>query len=394
MTQELGGAHTAGHDPGHHRASGGLAAPGSPQPDPRSANPGPAPLEWASPDAERPDLAERASAPVRLDGITRERSGERDAWHPGSVPLRPLDVGDILDGTFSAVRRSPRATLGLSAALISVQQLLLAGAQVATGDLPTASGVSPASGPLRFVGGLGGVIGLVLSGIIGAVLTGMIVVVVSDDVLGRKATVAGVWRRVRPRLWALVAASAAISLLPFLGLLLFIVPGVILWTAWSLTVPALVLERLGPIRALRRSWRLAWPDFWRVFGLRGLSVLLGSLMQYLVVIPFAVIAGLLAVALGAGESDQLPFIAWALIALGSITGGMISQPFLAGVLTLLYVDRRMRAEGLDIALQLQRRRAGALRRTGADGDAGGDRSGASGGRRPVPALATEPGTAP
>jgi hypothetical protein len=37
--------------------------------------------------------------------------------------------------------------------------------------------------------------------------------------------------------------------------------------------------------------------------------------------------------------------------LGSIAAGMITAPFLAGVLALLYLDRRMRAEGLDLVLR-------------------------------------------
>src|SRR3984885_11885612 len=32
---------------------------------------------------------------------------------PGVIPLRPLSVGEILDGAFTAVRRNPKATLGL-----------------------------------------------------------------------------------------------------------------------------------------------------------------------------------------------------------------------------------------------------------------------------------------
>ena len=33
---------------------------------------------------------------------------------PGIVPLRPLGVGEILDGAFTSMRRYPKATLGLS----------------------------------------------------------------------------------------------------------------------------------------------------------------------------------------------------------------------------------------------------------------------------------------
>jgi hypothetical protein len=134
---------------------------------------------------------------------------------------------------------------------------------------------------------------------------------------------------------------------------------VILWGAWALTTPALVLEGLGPFQALRRSWQLAWPSFPRVWSIRTLSELLAMLMQYLVAVPFAVAGTLVALALGADEGSQLPVIALVLVVLGGIAAGTLTAPFLAGVLALLYVDRRMRAEGLDLVLQRQARLGGA-----------------------------------
>ena len=94
----------------------------------------------------------------------------------------------------------------------------------------------------------------------------------------------------------------------------------------------------------------------RVWGIRSLSVILAWLMQNLIVIPFALLGALIGVGLGAGE-DPLPWPALALVVLGTIVAGTVVEPFLAGVVALLYVDRRMRAEGLDIAVQLRIRRA-------------------------------------
>jgi hypothetical protein len=51
------------------------------------------------------------------------------------------------------------------------------------------------------------------------------------------------------------------------GLLLLIVPGVILYVMWSVSAPALVEERLGPIEALGRSRELTRGARWKVFGL-------------------------------------------------------------------------------------------------------------------------------
>jgi hypothetical protein len=247
--------------------------------------------------------------------------------------------------------------IGLAALLVTLQEVLAFAAQVGTGDVPTLFGAFAGSASLQLVGGIGAIVGLVLSALIGAMLTGMIVVVVSDDVLGYRVGAGEVWRRVRPRVPALLAAALIAGVVPYIGLIFLVLPGALLWGGWALTTPALVIEGLGPLQAVRRAWRLGFPDFWRVWGIRSLSVLLSFVMQGLVVIPFAALGALLAAIVGADPSDPLPLVALACVVLGSILGGILTQPFLAGVLALLYIDRRMRAEGLDIVMQQQARAA-------------------------------------
>jgi hypothetical protein len=270
------------------------------------------------------------------------------------IPLRPLGVGELLDGTFSTIRRNPRATVGLAALLVALQQVISLAVQLATNGLPTqVGGETPSIQVL--IGGFGGITSALVAAVIGAVITGMLVVVVSEDVLGRRVTAADVWRRIRPRVWALLLAAAIAGILPYVGLLFLILPGLILWSLWALTTPALVLEGLGPFAALRRSAQLAGPALVRVFGVRTLSVLMGLLIQVLIALPFGLIAALIVVA-GDGEPGTTATVAiLALDALGGILAGMITAPFLAGVLALLYIDRRMRAEGLDFVLRRQER---------------------------------------
>jgi hypothetical protein len=236
---------------------------------------------------------------------------------------------------------------------VTVQELVTLAAEALTGQLPTPV-VNVRRGSTAELGAtFTGIIGYVLAAIVGAVLTGMIVVVVTQDVLGRRTSIRDVTRAVRPRLGALLVASIMAGALPYLGLVALVAPGVLLWGTWALTTPALIVEGLGPFRALRRSWRLAFPTFWRVWGIRALSVLIGLLMQFMLVLPFVVAASGLASWLHADTSQSLPPPVLALTALGSIVAGTVVSPFLAGVLALLYVDRRMRAEALDILWQRQ-----------------------------------------
>jgi hypothetical protein len=274
------------------------------------------------------------------------------------IPLRPLGVGELLDGTFSTIRRNPRATVGLAALLVTLQQVISLAVQLGTNGLPTQVGVGDETASIEaLIGGFGGITSALVSAVIAAVITGMLVVVVSEDVLGRRVSAAEVWRRIRPRLWPLLLAAAMAGILPYVGLLFLIIPGLILWALWALTTPALVLEGLGPIAALRRSAQLARPALIRVWGVRTLSVLIGLLIQVLIALPFGLI-GVLIVVAGDGDPGSTATVAiLALDVLGAIVAGMITAPFLAGVLALLYIDRRMRAEGLDFVLRRQERTA-------------------------------------
>lgn len=325
-------------------------------------HPAPAAETWSSPDAGDGRWASPGGAagpPSAGRPASALATADPPVYRPqpGGIPLRPLGVGDLLDGTFTTIRHNPRATIGLAAVLVTVQQAVVVAAELLTGGLPTLTGFAEETFSAQALGGYGGIVGTLLSAVVGAILTGMLVIVVSEDVLGRRITAGQVWARIRPRIWALLLASAIAGLLPYLGLVFLIVPGVILWGAWALTTPALVLEGLGPIAALRRSWRLCWPSFGRVWSVRTLSELLAALMQYLVAVPFALVGTLTAFAIGADEGDQLPVLAFVLIVLGGIAAGTLTAPFLAGVLALLYVDRRMRSEGLDLVLRRQARAA-------------------------------------
>jgi hypothetical protein len=141
-----------------------------------------------------------------------------------------------------------------------------------------------------------------------------------------------------------------------------------LLVACSLALPTVVLERQGPARALGRSFRLVRGSWWRVLGvtlLAGLIVLVAALVLQ---IPFNLIAR----AAGGGGSGFAAFtdpsnvavLSVVITTIGTIVSGAITRPIEAGVGVLLYVDLRMRKEGLDLALQT------AARHEHAEGDDG------------------------
>jgi hypothetical protein len=305
---------------------------------------------------------------------------------PGVIPLRPIAVGEILDGAFTSIRRNPKATLGIAAVVLtisavittSLEVLLLSRLGLNTGTDQTLTGAQLA-GMLAVVIP-SGLTALVLAFIVQILLTGLLTAVVGRSVLGDRITAGEAWRIALPRLPALLLATLLTGLaligpwaglaavlialgvagapgglviaVGFLGAIASLVLDVWFWTMFSMSAAAVVLERQGPAHALGRSWRLVRKSFWRVFGillLAGIIVLVASSVLRL---PFTVISA--AFSSGSAPLTQAiqPSVASLVIgAVGSIIAGAITQPISAGVTVLLYVDLRMRREGLDLALQ-------------------------------------------
>jgi hypothetical protein len=299
------------------------------------------------------------------------------AGQPGVIPLRPLAAGEILAGALAVVRRHPRVVLGLSAAVAAVTTLLQRAADAALGSpssgtrlstdgsSPSAQQVLSALRDLVLAGGVTAVTALAAQ----VLLTGMVTAVLGRSVLGRAAPLPDVWHEVRPRLptvlgitltvlvgltlvWAVaigVVAAAGYTggsaAAVFLGLLL-VGPAVVVsvWLAVmsGLAGPAAVLERQGVEAALRRSFRLVRGSFWRVFGILVLVQVAAALAGLLVLGLFSGLAALLsALPGGAAPGSQV------VDGVATVVTGTLTYPVVAGAVGLLYVDLRMRREGLD-----------------------------------------------
>jgi hypothetical protein len=261
------------------------------------------------------------------------------------VPLRPLSVGEILDGAFTAIRRYPRTVLGLSASIAAVQQLLGFVVDVSTGGF-----ASPTAGRFTALGTVSGIITLLINAVLATALMGMLTLVIGDAVIGRSAPLRTVWARLRPLMWRLLLASFLAAILPWLGLIALIVGGVLLWVALAFTTPALVLERLTVRQALRRSWRLTMASFWRVLGIRLLAWLLAAVLGGILAIPGTIVAFLSAANSFESGDSSLGLGAEIAIRLSSLLANASTLPFVAGVVALLYIDCRMRTEALDVTL--------------------------------------------
>jgi len=85
-----------------------------------------------------------------------------------------------------------------------------------------------------------------------------------------------------------------------------------------------------------------------VLGIRALTYIVVTAVADAVAIPFSVVGQ---VVLVGTTSTGAMLIGTAIASIGSAIGQIITAPFNAGVVVLLYADRRMRSEAFDLVLQ-------------------------------------------
>ncbi len=312
---------------------------------------------------------------------------------PGGVPLRPLAVGDILSGAFTLIRRNPGATLGLAAIVQTIYGIC--GAFISWAELnavhrlrtslpqqPTSTQVNHALGQFFSSFGPYVLLNVGLAFVFQAILTGMLTGAIGRGLLGNKITIGEAWRIARVPavigvsllvalilivLWLPVAAivvAFSVAHIPA-GAVLAVVVGFIaaglatiwIWIRLTLAVPAVVLENVGPVTALKRSWQLVQGSWWRVFGITLLAWIVVAFIAFVLQLPFTILgmvvggSSSLSSMFGTTAAAAAPSIGSVIIgAIGSIIAATCARPISAGVTVLLYTDMRIRREGLDLAL--------------------------------------------
>lgn len=300
----------------------------------------------------------------------------------GVIPLRPLDLGAIYGGAIAAIRRNPGVMVGLTAVFVVITQLITFLAQIPL----TRISVDPDAesddvlADLGMAAGASAGVGLI-SGIVTLFLTGVLTVAVARSVMGDRTGPGQALRALGPRILPLIG----LSILQFLAVLLpaVLVAGVVvvlgatageagpivavlvallfllalaagyiaLIPTFTLAYPAVVLEGVGPIAALKRGYELQKPGFWRVLGILLLTYLITGIVTIIVSIPFMIVGAIIDGGDGQDTLAALTVPALAVTTVGAAIGQLLTAPFLAGVQTLLYVDQRMRNEQFDQVLR-------------------------------------------
>jgi hypothetical protein len=289
------------------------------------------------------------------------------------LPLRPLTVADVLDGSVRAVRRVVAPTIALVLVVLGPLQLLtnLAISRIAPGlvggglaglfDPESFLAAEFAAGPLVLVNLLAGLLGYLLSLIASAGVVALLLALDRGEALSLGAALSVAVRVLLAVLvasfllsslagsigLAVLVASIVVLVLPVIGPIVFVlvvlpvlIAGIALTVALtSVVVPVAVVERGGPIQTLVRAVTIVARRPLAIAGITLLMAIVVGILAVAIQLPVVLLAGI------------VPAGGWAVEALGTTAGQLISVPLSAAAALLVYLDVRVRTEGLDLEVR-------------------------------------------
>lgn len=322
-------------------------------------------------------------------------------WTPaprkGVIPLHPMTFGTVLGRAFAALRHNPKVLFGFAIVVEFILTVVTFGVMLVVVwfiavRIESVPPSSPDYWPILIgstaLGGLATVVMGLASVAFTSVVQGLVAADVSYAAVSRKASLRLLWARVKPAFWRLFSYSllqgvaailwaalvfgivggilvglgpdngGAIALAVILGLLLVLgsIPLYVWLTTKLLVVPAvLVLERATLRTALVRSWRLIRGRFWFAFGVMFLIGAIMGLAVQVVALPASLVSGIVGgVLTPTGSADTPTAVIMTITAILPqvliLAVQAISLVVTGTGSTLIYIDGRMRYEGLDQAL--------------------------------------------
>jgi hypothetical protein len=265
--------------------------------------------------------------------------------------LRPLSVGEILDVAIKVYTRNALTLWKIVALVVFPVNVL--GAIVTLSTLPdevldpdfvTRPGTFTEDDLMAVVAAQ--IILAIVALITVVIAAGACTKAVSDVYLGEKPSAGSSLRFAARRVHSLVWIGVLTFVLATIGLVGLIVTGVWLWVSWTVAPAVLLLEGRKGFKALRRSFRLVKGRWWPVFGATTIG---------------AILTGIVGSALGAlttpliftdsAENLTLTIVVDTIV---NTIGGILTTPFQAALVAIIYFDLRVRKEGFDLELLAQR----------------------------------------
>jgi len=235
--------------------------------------------------------------------------------------LRPMRTGEILDGAITMMRWQFGVLFGISVVCLGLPTVLDIYIDL-TGGRTAHLGLALLERLLSLFGTL--------------LVTGATVSAVSEAYLGRTPQLGDSLRYGLSKLGFIFSASIVSGFLGVLALIVFVIPGIIVFCGYAVVAQVAALEPLNSgTDALQRSWTLTK-------GFKGKAFVLW--LVALVIIAALGLSGGLVATLAATVSPVFEPVSTVLLALVML----LYYPLLTCVFTLFYYDLRVRKEGFDV----------------------------------------------
>lgn len=234
----------------------------------------------------------------------------------GRLVERDFNIGHVFNRTFSVFSRNllPFCLVTFVASLPS-----------ALVDAAKMGAVAPGSakaGLMLILGGFGMMV-------LGAVSQAAILYGAFDDMRGRPVDLAESLKVGLRRFFPVLAVAIAVVVLAVLAGIALLFPAFIVMTMLFVSIPACVVERLGPIKSMGRSAQLTKGHRWKIFGLLFATIIVGLALQSML--------GGLARATGGPMLGIIVLLLW----------NAVWNAFQAILAVVTYHDLRVAKEGVD-----------------------------------------------
>jgi hypothetical protein len=256
------------------------------------------------------------------------------------VGLRPLGVGERLDAAIKIVRRSYPTLLATAAVLVVpiglLNYLVVISAVPHRND--TADSASAAIAGALLATSFIALAAQVLASALCSKPAG-------ETYLGSRPRPWETLKSLRRRSFSLLRLLVLFVGGFVLGSVLCFLPGVWLFVAWICAFPALFFEGSLGVEALRRSFRLVRGHWWKTFATIFVTYLLAQALAQLLALLVRELVGTVTYA---------NVTRYALLSTASSTlVHLVMTPVYGAVIAVIYLDLRVRKEGLDLMLAAQ-----------------------------------------
>ncbi|MFI5914545.1 hypothetical protein [Dactylosporangium sp. NPDC051541] len=260
------------------------------------------------------------------------------------IPMRPLTFGELLDAAVSLLRSQAPLLLVAAFVLAAIEQAVLY-------PLREWAHLHPPAYTFDWNRHLGEgwlvfCVGMTTEAAILALLGGFAGAAAGPGLLGQRARRRDLLRQVRRRALPLLVVALATAALVFVTSLVLMLPWPWVYGLFGLAAPALMIDRVGPFRAIGRSFKLAGR------GTRGVFVRVGAYISWAAIRLALGVGGSAVLEIWLNRRDTLYILA--IIAVWAVVDA-VAYATLACIDAVLYLEVRMRVEGLDVAIGRLRR---------------------------------------